>query len=117
MPSSPAEARRLDDVLRALAQAYDEALAAAAADDLAACGRLLEAADALLASPLAPAADPDQLDLLRADARAAHARLCALIAELQSDAGAELGRTRHGRKALQGYAGERTLGDRIETRV
>lgn len=122
MPSSPAdprhgEAEPLDLVLRAVARAYDEALVAAAADDLDGCARLLTAADLLLAAPSAPAAGGVSLEQLRDDARAAHARLTAVLRELHHDTGEELGRARNGRKALAGYAGSRSLGDRIESRI
>ncbi len=107
----------VDTVLRALARAYDEALIAAAADDLDGCTRLLAAADHLLAAPMAAATADASIEQLRADARAAHARLSAVLLDLRNETSADLGRTRQGRKALAGYAGERSLGDRVQSRI
>lgn len=129
MPSSPADPEQsqplplgpqpADAVLRALARAYDEALAAAAADDLDAVAQLLAAADELLGAPLlpTPATATAELAALRADAQAAHARLHAVVEELCTSTATELARTRKGRKALAGYAGLRTLGDKFESRI
>lgn len=124
MPSSPAErsgtgtdhgaAPSGSELLRAMARAYDEALVAAASDDLDACMRLVDAAGTLLAA--APADDPAEPGL-REEARAAHARLAHLLQDLLAETGTELAEAKHGRKALNAYAGLRTLGARVESRA
>ena len=118
MPSSPAEPLpTAEAVLRAIARAYDEALQAASSDDLHAVEQLLTATDRLLAAPKQPPADPTAFEAICADARAAHARLLALLSEVRDETGAELGRTRRGRKALGAYAGDPALGRRVESRA
>jgi hypothetical protein len=103
-------------VLRALARAYDEALAAASSGDFDACARLLDAGDALLAAPLVPGADASLPELHQA-ACSAHARLQSVLRGLHADTAEELGRVRTGRKALAGYGGEREIGGRVQSRV
>jgi hypothetical protein len=100
-------------LLLALERAYDEALAASMRGDLETCAEMLAASDALLSRSADTTVDANSEEAHQR-ALAAHARLLAILQGQRDECGEDLARAQLGKKALQGYAGERQLGARVE---
>ena len=116
MPSSPADPA----VLTGLAASYDAALAALLQGDLERVACMLDQADALLADRLAdrPAAASDAAAALHTAATAAQVRLLGALRTTQQAVLDELGRVRHGRRALAGYSDPtRGIGEHVQSRA
>jgi hypothetical protein len=119
MSRSPADAEVSDgavkasELLTALERAYDDALTAAMSGDLESCANLLAACDTLLARSHEALHDEPCEDA-RQGALAAHARLSSVLTAQREETAQDLARVQLGKKALQGYAGERQLGSRVE---
>ncbi len=100
----------------ALERAYDGALQASMCGDLETCAELLAGCDLLLARSDAVVTD-DSAQVAQQAALAAHARLLAILQGQRDECMQDLARVQLGKKALHGYAGERQLGSRVESRA
>lgn len=104
------------EVFLALERAYDQALQASMSGDLETCADLLTACDVLLERAQDTLRDESTEDA-RQSALSAHARLTSILTSQRNECAGDMARVQLGKKALQGYAGERTLGSRVESRA
>lgn len=111
--SAPATA---SEVFLALERAYDNALQASMSGDLETCGELLTACDVLLQRAQDTSCD-ENTEEARQSALSAHARLTSILTSQRNECADDIARVQLGKKALQGYAGERQLGSRVESRA
>ena len=121
MSQSPADPVRAaapaaSELFVALERAYDGALQASMCGDLETCAELLAGCDLLLARSDEAVAD-DAAEQCKQSTLAAHARLLAILQGQRDECSQDLARVQLGKKALHGYAGERPLGSRVESRA
>lgn len=104
------------EVFKALERAYDNALQASMSGDLDTCAELLAGCDLLLEHAKHTLRDETAEDA-RQSALSAHARLTSILTSQRDECADDIARVQLGKKALQGYAGERQLGSRVESRA